>query len=377
MTMPNTGMASGMLNAETIDRIIRLRGDGLPITSVYVDVVDKGGVVAKVSSMLHEVRPLAESEDLDRTARLSVRDDLDRIEHEIALGDWRNSAAVAFFSCSGREWFEWVGLPHRVADRVVVDTTPWVRPMLAVLDEYHRTLVVVTTRREARLWALYQDEIEEREQLRDPVTPELDDHRDEELDRRHFRRVVGTVHDLWRAEEFEVLVLGGVRAEIAQLVEMLPKKLEDRIAGEFRVDLDRATDASVREEANQVVERYERAQERRQVEETVEMHAAGGLAAVGLRDCLWAGATAAVDLLLVQEDVMTPGVVCDENHWLATEGTTCPLCGRKLRRTPDVLDELVESVINEAGSVEHVRADTPLRDHVVAAQLRFPLPPFA
>ncbi|HEX8870773.1 MAG TPA: hypothetical protein VF821_34225, partial [Lentzea sp.] len=314
--------------------------------------------------------------DLDRTARLSVRDDLDRIEREIAVGDWRNSSAVALFSCSGRELFEQVELPRRVADRVVVDVTPWVRPMLAVLNEYCRTLVVVTTRREARLWALYQDEIEELEKLRDPVTPELDDHRDEELDKRHFRRVVGTVHDLWRAEDFEVLVLGGVHEEIAGLVEMLPKKLQDKIAGEFRVDLDRATGASVREEANQLVERYERAQEHRQVQETLERHAMGGLAAVGLRDCLWAGATAAVDLLLVREDAMAPGVACDENHWLASEGTSCPLCGRELRRTPDVLDELVECVVNEAGSVVHVRADTPLREHVVAADLRFPLPPF-
>lgn len=164
---------------------------GLPITSVYVDVVNRNDVVAKVSSMLHEVRPLAEDEDLDRAARLSIRDDLDRIEHEIGMGDWKNRTAVALFSCSGRELFERVELPRHVADRAVVDATPWVRPMLAVLSEYHRALVVVTTRREARLWALYQDEIEELEKLRDPVTPELDDHRDEELHERHFRRVWG------------------------------------------------------------------------------------------------------------------------------------------------------------------------------------------
>ncbi|MCP2242425.1 baeRF10 domain-containing protein [Lentzea aerocolonigenes] len=365
-----------MLTAETIDRIIRLRGDGLPVTSVYVDVRgEPGAVVSKVSSMLHELKPLAEDDDLDREARLSVRDDLDRIENAIRTGNWRNSTTVAMFSCSGRDLFEQVELPRHVTDRVVVDATPWVRPMLGVLDEYHRALVVVTTRREARLWALYQEEIEELEKLRDPVAPELDGHRDEELDKRHFRRVVGAVHDLWRAGNFEILVLGGVHEEVAGLVEMLPKELENRIAGEFHVDLDRATNAAVRTEADRILERYEREQERTQVEETLEKHATGGLAAVGLRDCLWAGATAAVDVLLVQDDVMTPGVVCDENHWLATEGADCPLCGRKLRRTPDVLDELVETVVNEAGSVEHVRVDTPLREHVVAAHLRFPLPP--
>jgi peptide chain release factor subunit 1 len=60
---------------------------------------------------------------------------------------------------------------------------------------------------------------------------------------------------------------------------------------------------------------------------------------------------------------------------LTVSGVQCPICGRALRRTPDVLDELVQSVIDEGGGVEHVTADTALREHVTAATLRFPLPP--
>jgi hypothetical protein len=40
-----------------------------------------------------------------------------------------------------------------------------------------------------------------------------------------------------------------------------------------------------------------------------------------------------------------------------------------------VIDELVQAVIDESGSIEHVEADTPLREHTLAAALRFPLPP--
>jgi peptide chain release factor subunit 1 len=35
----------------------------------------------------------------------------------------------------------------------------------------------------------------------------------------------------------------------------------------------------------------------------------------------------------------------------------------------------VQAVINEGGSVQHVQADTELKEHLVAASLRFPLPP--
>jgi hypothetical protein len=40
-----------------------------------------------------------------------------------------------------------------------------------------------------------------------------------------------------------------------------------------------------------------------------------------------------------------------------------------------VIDELVEAVIDEGGSIQHVRADTELRAHLTAAWLRFTLPP--
>jgi hypothetical protein len=96
---------------------------------------------------------------------------------------------------------------------------------------------------------------------------------------------------------------------------------------------------------------------------------------VGVEHCLWAGSVAAIQRLLIHDDTAVPGVVCDESGWLGETGDTCPLCGQSTRKTDDVLDELAQLVIDTSGGVEHVLADTPLRDHLVAADVRFPLPP--
>ena len=83
---------------------------------------------------------------------------------------------------------------------------------------------------------------------------------------------------------------------------------------------------------------------------------------------------AAIERLLVEEGATVPGVVCDESGWRALAGDTCPICGSPTRRTPDVIDELVEAVIGENGLTRHVATDAGLSEYIVAAELRFPLP---
>jgi hypothetical protein len=66
-------------------------------------------------------------------------------------------------------------------------------------------------------------------------------------------------------------------------------------------------------------------------------------------------------------------VVCDQSGWLSAE--VCPVCGKPVRHTPDVIDELAAAVIDEGGTVRHVAPDAKLGDFQVAADIRFPLPP--
>jgi peptide chain release factor subunit 1 len=272
-----------------------------------------------------------------------------------------------------------------VRDRIMVDATPWVRPLLAVLDEFHRTGVVVVDQEAARTWNLYMGEISETSEVfaRALGRPEYTGRygREErarseaEAVRRHFRRVAAVLDDFHRAGRFELLVIGGHEHEIPAFEAFLPHSLRATVAGTFAIDPNTATVAGVRAGAEPILDRYEREEEQRWVAETLERAARGSLAALGLERCLWAGSVSGIQRLLVQDGSVAPGVVCDQSGWLGVSGGTCPLCGEPTRTTDDVIDELAESVIDAGGSVEHVLGDTPLRDHLLAADLRFPPPP--
>jgi peptide subunit release factor 1 (eRF1) len=380
-----------MITVKTIDRLIEFDSGGLPVLSVYVRVpaekASRSTLNSEVSSLIHQVRPLADDKSLEHEARVSLRSDIERIEAEATQELWKPGRTVAIFACSGAGLYEEISLPRLIRERVMVDATPWVRPMLAVLDEYHRCCVAVLDRKSARTWELYLGALSELDQVEDAVLRQPDyagpqgfaehgvHNKAEELAKRHFRRVAGLLDDLLRTRRYELLVLGGHEDELPPFVDFLPHGLRERLAGTFSIDPHTATPADIRREAEGVVDRYERDEERRFVADVVERTRAGGRAVLGLDDCLWAGSIAAVQMLLIQDGAVAEGVVCDRDRWLARSGETCPLCGEPTRHAPDVIDELAETVIDTSGSVEHVLAETALSEHLVGASLRFPLPP--
>jgi hypothetical protein len=377
-----------MLTAETVDRIVRFDGRNLPVTSLYARVdADPGrreDLQVRVSSMLDQIRPMAKDGGLGHDARLSVRADIARIKTALAEERWR-PGAVAIFSCSGRDLYEEVVLPQLVSDRVLVDASPYVRPMLTALSELHRACVVLVDRASACVWDIYQDEMRELRSIRDRTMRNsihdeaLSEYRirnkADEYTRRHYRNVARVLEELLRAGGFDLLIIGGHGYEVPAFTELMPPDLRARVAGTFSAEPGTAGVAEIRARAGAILAQYERQAEQRLVAGIRSRVLAGGLGAAGLDTCLWAGSVAAVQTLAILDGAQERGVVCDQSRWLGLAGATCPVCGSATRATPDVIAELAEVVVADGGEIRHVAESEWLADYLVAAELRFGLPP--
>lgn len=332
-----------MITAETVNGIVRFQANGLPVVSLYCRV-DPGAsqreVRARVDSLLGQIRPLAKDRDLDHRYRLSVRTDIERIKDALDSERWP-PGTIAIFSCSGRGLYEEIPLPRRVREQVMVDKTPLARPMLAVLGEYPRACVLVVNREAAPVWEMYQDEMREVQTVTDPLRkagntggsrPEdrIQNRLDEQA-KRHFRRAASMIDQLLRSDGYDILVVGGHEYELGEFFRLLPHELRGRVAGTFSADPIATPVAEIRSSAEGVMRRYQHEQNQRLVAHVLELAAAGGLAAVGPEDCLWAGSMSAIDTLLVRDGATLVGVVCDESRWLAASGDICPVCGKPTR----------------------------------------------
>jgi peptide chain release factor subunit 1 len=372
------------LSPDAIERITGFQAGDLRVVSMYlaIDPGDRKSIPVTADGLLREVRSLSKDRSIDHEVRLSLRQDVERIE-EFVKNELPIQRAAAIFSCTGGGLFEVVALPRALGSRVMVDATPWVRPMLAVLEEYERLIAVVVERQGAHLWELYLGAQRDAGRVEGPElrrlgasgrranSPEHHEDKAERLERQFFKGLTRVLEHL----SYDVLAFGGHEHELQHLLQMLPQPVSERTIGTFAIDPSTATPTEVRERAEAILEDHVRDRERQLVDEVAERVAAGRRAALGIEPCLWAASVAAVDTLLVEEGATVPGVVCDESHWLATSGERCPVCGLETRPTDDVIEALVETVSDEGGSIRHVSVETVLRQELTGALLRFPLPP--
>ena len=382
----------GKLDRNAVDRLVHFRpprAPDAPVLSVYVTIPADPGEMAmetRLHSLLKPVKELADSNELDHYARLSLRADIERMLELTTRGTEFQGRVLAVFACHEGGLYEEMALPRTVHDQVEVDATPYIRPLLALLEESRRWCAVVVDRARAWLWTGSADEFEDVGELEEPLFwkrkraewhgegEDTAQNRERTLARRHFRQTAQRVEQLVQQEDLELVVVGGHQETVAEFLPFLPKHLHTRIAGTFVIDTRTMTPAQVRDQAKEMVETYERNEEVRLVDEVLQTVAAGGLAAAGLEWCLNAVNEHAVQLLLVHDDQREPGRVSDRCGWIGIQGDECPVCGEPTRTTSDVIDEMAAAVIDTGGSVEHVRSGTDLEQHEVAAFLRFPVP---
>ena len=378
-----------MLRRRDLNEILNFSHKKLPVVSIYLDRVvgreEKSNRI-RLKNMLQEMRHVSERDDIDHDVKMSLRGDIEKIESIADSLEAPETPGVAVFSCSGAGFFHVVPLPRRVRDRLVIEQDPYVRPMTAILDEYRRFCAVVVDTRQARFFEYYMGELLDTGVVIDEGVRKknfagyygLQEHNvrnhAREVANRHYREVARQLFLHFKAHGYDLLFVGGHETTVSEFLPFLHSYLKPLVASTFVIDPSTMTEPKLREVCAQLEREFEAKEEVEMVSRLMDAAANERAGVLGLERVLDAANVAAIDTLLINGDVVVPGAVCDQCGWLSLSEGNCPNCNVALRPVGDVIDELTEDVINEGGSVEHIYADTPLKEHQVGAFTRFPVP---
>ena len=257
-----------------------------------------------------------------------------RIEEYLVEMPTPRNPGMAVFAAAERGSLSAVPLPDRPATVVVWDTQPILAPLEEVLDEHERVGVVLTDRRQARLFTVYLGAIEENRVLAsaDPGKSDVSGiagnyarHHQKNV-RRHLRRTVHAATELLRARPFDRLILGGPADVDTMLLDELSRPLRTRFAGIVPIGLG-ATDAEVLEAVRVKSEEIERRTERQMVNELISAQTTPR-AALGLRDTVDALNDDRIHHLFLTSELAAGGAQCPNCGRLEMATDRCPHCGR-------------------------------------------------
>jgi peptide chain release factor subunit 1 len=382
-----------LIRADQIDRLVRFEGEGFLTTSCYLNT-DGSRFSARdteraLKELLREAREiLAGMEGLSREVERSVEEDLERIrEHVQVRFERKGHRGLALFSCSSQGLWRAFPLPSPIPSGVVLDETPYIRPLSSMLDEHSRYCAVIVDREKARLFEVYLGEIEEASGVLSDIPKQVRSggwygleekriHRYVEGQvHRHYKEVAEHTFHHFRSHGFDWLALGGHRDALPEFEGFLHAYLQERLAGRFEADIQTPAQEVLRL-VRAIETRVEAEGERALLDRVVTDASKGGLAVLGLEPTLDALHRGAVHTLLVDSEWRSSGARCKGCGRLTAQEGECPSCGASERQAlPHLVDKAIEQAVHQGSRIEHVYSlgDELRRHGALAAVLRFRL----
>src|SRR3954464_5191647 len=218
---------------------------------------------AITSVMTAAAHKVEEKDGLTHDERMALRDDVERVREVLTGSDIaaNGTRAVAVYACGPEGLLEVVRLRRPVDNRVVLDRTACVEP-LVMQGTDERWMVLLANRRCARLFFGPGDALEETDRFVDDVHSQHDQGGWSQLNYQrsvekevsdHLQTAVDLAFELYKQRGAD-RVLVGVPGELhAEFKNKLHPYLAERIAGKISVDIENASLDDVCAAAQEVI----------------------------------------------------------------------------------------------------------------------------
>src|SRR3954447_13958793 len=269
---------------------------------------------SQITSLVTDARHrVDELDDLDHAEQKALRADVEAVRDVLSQPGIADEGArgVAVFACGPAGLLETVRVPHPLAQKVVIDRTPYVDPLLTAHDG-GRWCVLLANRRSARFFLGTPGALEETDRVEDNVHSQ---HRQggwsqpryqrsiEEDVRDHLEHVAAVAFDRLKARAFDHLLIGAPQETVGELEGHLHAYLRGRPAGHVKLDVENASLEDVRRATAEQLEELERRREAELLDRVRQGIGGGGRAAAGRDEVMGALEQARGETLLLAEGV--------------------------------------------------------------------------
>jgi peptide chain release factor subunit 1 len=359
------------LRPDRLRELAVMRPDGARVLSVFLNLdpaefAQAPARATEIRSVIDQAHRLArDADDLGHDARKALLADVERVgEYLTDEFSPKGAHGAVVYACGPADLFEVIRLPRPVETRAVIDDSPFVEP-LAALVGLGSWFVILVNRQTGRMLLGDRERLEEVDVIVDEVhgrhkqggwsQARYQRSVDEDV-QDHLRHVADAAFVHFKRAPFDNLLLGGPTETLADFEPKLHAYLQQRVAGRFDVDVENSSIDEVWEAAAPRIAEHEHRREREALDRLREGVSTGGRGAAGLEAVLEALNERRVETLLIAQGYEAPGCTCPQCGWVGPlDGGACPADGTELDCRSNVTESAVELALVQSAEVLMVR----------------------
>lgn len=252
---------------------------------------------------------------------------------------------IAIFASHKHSFFKSIPLSIQINNSLIVDSSPYIRPLARILDEWKSFSLVLLNTNQAKIFSVSLGLAKQRKNLSSDI---MNKHKKGGWSQARFNRLRrGAIHDFYlEVKEYlekiadEQIVLAGPGTAKIQFRDVLSKNLQNRVIDTIDIDID--DEQKLLKTSIHLVSEQEKMESREAVEHLKKEILKDGLAVYGLDETLSAVKNGQVDLLIIEKDYKLKGCLCEHCQILKSGPIKdCPVCGGPVTEA-DVIEEILE-----------------------------------
>ena len=254
-------------------------------------------------------------------------------------------SSIAIFSSKKHNFLKIINLPMKIENTLIVDSSPYIRPLARILDEWESFTLVLLSSNFAKIYSISLGEIESIKKLSSDI---MNKHKKGGCSQARFNRLrKGAIHQFLKevAEELnkitdkQIIIAGPGNAK-NQFIDIISKDIKSKILD--IIDISIEDENKLLKESIYLISEKEKRKSNEAVEYLKQEILRDGLAAYGIEETLKAVKNGQAELLIIEKDQKIPGWIC-ENCQIVKKGykKICPNCKNKTSKI-DILEEILE-----------------------------------
>jgi len=349
-----------------------------PVISLYLNTEPSKG---NADTYKLRMRTMLKDVNLDKDVEIIER----YFDHKY---DWAGRG-VAIFSSHSQSFFKTFPLALAVADKVVINDRPYIKPFASMLDNYGCYGVALVDKQNLLLFTYHLG-----------VLNEIGKHIGEDVKRtkrggastfpgrrggqsdvtgysketvwKNIKESADTASKLFEENHVRRIIVGGSEENISMFLDELPKHTQSLVVDTIAASLN-ITYLELQDKVYSVCKKSEHKRGNKIVGDLFTNASKGRDAIIGLKDTLSAVNEARVYKLIVSDKYQVPGFRCHGCDFLTTDsGYVCLSCNKEVQSEEDIVERAISNVIRTGGKVEVIIDNEQLEaSHNIGAILRY------